>query len=381
MGFLNWKRSESDPRTYRAPLILLPVTLERKSARSGVILTAHEDEPRFNLTLLELLRQDFELMIPELEGELPVDDKGVDVRAVWTSVRRAVRDVPGFEVVEDLALGVFSFAKYLMWKDLTDRVDQLKSNAVVRHLIETPREPFIGEDCFPDASELDVKLDASEIFAPLPADSSQLAAVVASGRGCDFVLDGPPGTGKSQTIANMIAHNLALGRKVLFVAEKMAALEVVYRRLEARGLAPFCLELHSNKANKFQVIQQLGRAWDTRDAVAAEEWSQETGKLSALRDELNTLVSLLHDKADNGMSLFDAIGQTVKDADARTPDLGWQASARHDKPALDRMREACRQMDRLFDAVDELDADAFGPIAADDFTSACLLYTSPSPRD
>lgn len=370
MGFLNWKRSESDPRTYRAPLILLPVTLERKSARSGVILTAHEDEPRFNLTLLELLRQDFELTIPELEGELPVDDKGVDVRAVWTSVRRAVRDVPGFEVVEDLALGVFSFAKYLMWKDLTDRVDQLKSNAVVRHLIETPREPFIGEDCFPDASELDVELNASEIFAPLPADSSQLAAVVASGRGCDFVLDGPPGTGKSQTIANMIAHNLALGRKVLFVAEKMAALEVVYRRLEARGLAPFCLELHSNKANKFQVIQQLGRAWDTRDAVAAEEWSQETGKLSALRDELNTLVSLLHGKTDNGMSLFDAIGRTVKDADARTPDLGWQASAHHDKPALDRMREACRQMDRLFDAVDELDADAFGPIAADDFTSA-----------
>ncbi|HWQ86889.1 DUF3320 domain-containing protein [Brevundimonas sp.] len=370
MGFLNWKRSEADPRTYRAPLILLPVALERKSARSGVVLTAHEDEPRFNLTLLELLRQDFELMIPELEGDLPIDDKGIDVRAVWTTVRRAVRDVPGFEVVEDLALGVFSFAKYLMWKDLTDRVDQLKSNAVVRHLIDTPREPFVGEDCFPEASRLDVELDASELFAPLPADSSQLAAVVASGRGCDFVLDGPPGTGKSQTIANMIAHNLALGRKVLFVAEKMAALEVVYRRLEVRGLAPFCLELHSNKANKFQVIQQLGRAWDTRDVIAAEEWSQETGKLSALRDELNGLVGLLHAKAENGLSLFEAIGRTVRDADARTPELGWPASARHDKAVLERMRETCRQMDRLFDAVDELDPNAFGPIAADDFTGA-----------
>lgn len=370
MGFLNWKRSDADPRTYRAPLILMPVTLERKSARSGVVLTAHEDEPRFNLTLLELLRQDFELTIPELEGDLPLDDNGVDVRAVWTAVRRAVRDIPGFEVIEDLALGVFSFAKYLMWKDLTDRIEQLKQSAVVRHLIETPREPFIAEDCFPEASRLDIEISSSELFAPLPADSSQLAAVVASGRGCDFVLDGPPGTGKSQTIANMIAHNLALGRKVLFVAEKMAALDVVYRRLEARGLAPFCLELHSNKANKFEVIQQLGRAWDTRDVIAAEEWGAETGKLGQLRDELNGLVALLHAKADNGLSLFEAIGRTVRDADAGTPTLGWPTTMEPDKASLDLMREACRQLDRLFDAVDELDQLAFGPITADDYTGA-----------
>lgn len=370
MGFLNWKRSEADPRTYHAPLILLPVTLERKSARSGVVMTAHEDEARFNLTLLELLKQDFELTIPELEGELPADDHGVDVRAVWTAVRRAVRDVPGFEVAEELTLGVFSFAKYLMWKDLTDRVDQLKASAVVRHLIDTPRDPYLCKEGFPDADKLDQEVRPSDLFAPLPADSSQLAAVVASGQGCDFVLDGPPGTGKSQTIANMIAHNLALGRKVLFVAEKMAALEVVYRRLDARGLAPFCLELHSNKANKSQVIQQLGRAWDTRDTMAAEDWTAETGKIAALRDELNGLVDLLHARSENGLSLFEAIGRTVRDADARTPELGWTAERRHDRATLDAMREVCRQMDRLFDAVDALDSEAFGVIAADDFTGA-----------
>lgn len=371
LGFLNWKRSEADPRTYRAPLILLPVTLERKSARSGVVMTLHEDEPRFNLTLLELLRQDFELTIPELEGDLPADAHGVDVRGVWTTVRRAVRDVPGFEVVEELGLGVFSFAKYLMWKDLSDRLDQLKASPVVRHLIDTPRDPFPADpDCFPASERLDAEIPPAELFTPLPADSSQLSAVVASGRGCDFVLDGPPGTGKSQTIANMIAHNLALGRKVLFVAEKMAALEVVYRRLAERGLDPFCLELHSNKANKAGVIQQLGRAWDTRDAVAAEEWGDQTTKLGTLRDDLNGLVALLHRKHENGLTLFEAIGRTVRDADARTPDLGWPADRQHARAILEQMREACRGMDQLYDNVDLLDPATFGLIGADDFTGA-----------
>src|SRR3546814_1508377 len=99
-------------------------------------------------------------------------------------------------------------------------------------------------------SEIDEKIDPSELFMPLPADSSQIVAVHASAQGGDFVLEGPPGTGKSQTIANIIAHNLGLGRRVLFVSEKMAALEVVYRRLVEKGLGRFCLELHSSKANK-----------------------------------------------------------------------------------------------------------------------------------
>lgn len=370
MGFLNWKRSADDPKTYRAPLILLPVTLERKSALSGVRLSAHEDEPRFNLTLLELLRQDFELTIPELDGPLPTDDSGIDVRAVWTLVRRAVRDIPGFEVIEELALGTFSFAKYLMWKDLVDRTEALRANAVVRHLIDTPREPFRNAAEFPEAKDLDVTLAPGDLFAPLPADSSQLTAVVGSARGCDFVLDGPPGTGKSQTIANIIAHNLALGRKVLFVAEKMAALDVVYRRLEARGLGAFCLELHSNKANKQGVISQLGRAWDTRDAITEAEWLDQAEGLKRLRDDLNVIVGLLHRRHENGLTLHEAIGRTVLDADARTPALSWPSDRRHDGRQMAQMREVARRLDVNYDAVDGLDPRVFGPIAAADWSNA-----------
>ena len=127
-GFLRWKKSESDTRAYRAPLLLIPVKLERRSARSDFRIGHHEDGVRINSTLLELLKRDFEIRIPELEGELPSDASGIDVPQILETVRRKVRDVPGFEVVEELALSTFSFAKYLMWKDLVDRADELRQN-------------------------------------------------------------------------------------------------------------------------------------------------------------------------------------------------------------------------------------------------------------
>src|SRR5690606_28059456 len=135
-----------------------------------------------------------------------------------------------------IVLSTFSFAKFLMWKDLAARTEQLKSSNLVKHLIETPREPYAKSASFIRCDQIDEKIDPKELFMPLPADASQITAVHASTLGGDFVLEGPPGTGKSQTIANIIAQNLALGKKVLFVSEKMAALEVVYKRLKDVGL-------------------------------------------------------------------------------------------------------------------------------------------------
>ena len=125
-------------------------------------------------------------------------------------------------------IGTFSFAKYLMWKDLIDRAPQLMQSPLVKYLIERGQENAVLEKSgeIINVEQLDDNVNIQDLFLPLPADSSQIAAVVASAKGRDFVLDGPPGTGKSQTIANMIAHNLALGRRVLFVAEKKAALDV-----------------------------------------------------------------------------------------------------------------------------------------------------------
>jgi len=360
LGFLKWKKSPTEDKIYRAPLILLPIRLERKSALSGVTMIAHEDEPRFNMTLLELLRQDFGLTVPGLDGELPKDQRGIDVATIWRTVRSAVRDMAGFEVVPDVALGTFSFAKYLMWKDLVDRADRLKESALVRHLIDRDGSVAVAKGGFPRVEELDATVEPASLFTPLPADSSQLVAVVASAERRDFVLDGPPGTGKSQTIANMIAHNLGLGRRVLFVAEKRAALEVVQRRLADKGLAPFCLELHSAKATKSAVLKQLDRAWTARDALSAEEWKHEANETKRLRDETNAVVALLHRRGPNGWTIHRAIGRTVRDATEATPKLVFPTSAQHDATDMAHFRDVARRLGLAYEAVIDLPPELAG---------------------
>jgi len=137
IGLLRWRRPDNKEKWFRAPLILVPVTVSRKSITSGIKLTLHDDEPRFNTTLLEMLRQDFALDIQGLDGPLPTDEAGIDIQGLLDRMRREVLDADGFEVLPQVMLGTFSFAKYLMWKDLVDRTEQLKQNRVVRHLLET----------------------------------------------------------------------------------------------------------------------------------------------------------------------------------------------------------------------------------------------------
>lgn len=332
-GFLKWKKDAADKRIYRAPLLLLPVTLKRRSARSDFLLAGCEDEPRFNATLLQFLKRDFELTIPGLDEDLPKDGSGIDLPRIFALVRHAVRDVPGFEVVEECALSTFSFAKYLMWKDLTERIEQLRNNRLVRHLIDSPDEPFPGAcDGMPCPRDIDQRHEPSDLLTPLPADSSQLSAVVAAAAGKDFVVIGPPGTGKSQTIANMIAHCLAKGKSVLFVAEKSAALDVVHRRLKAHGLGDVCLELHSNKADRKRVIEQLGAAWDRAAAANEREWVTITRELKLHRDQLNAYVNALHQPGTHGVSIFRAIGLVIGTEPTFT--LTFAHPACHDEEAL-----------------------------------------------
>lgn len=370
VGFLKWKKSADDPKSYSAPLILLPIQLDRKSALSGVTMRLLEEEPRFNLTLLELLHNDFALIINGLDGELPTDESGIDVDGIWNMVRRAVRDIPGFEVIRDVVIGTFSFAKYLMWKDLIDRAPQLMQSPLVKYLIERGKEDVVLEKSgeIIDADKLDDTLNTEELFLPLPADSSQIAAVVASAKGRDFVLDGPPGTGKSQTIANMIAHNLALGRRVLFVAEKKAALDVVYRRLEAQGLGEFCLELHSSKTSKMDFLKQLERAWDARDLLTTQEWKEEASKVQRLRDRLNGIVRLLHQRWSNGLTLHQAMGRVIKDASAVTPHFTWAAGTLHTHEQMTIFREIAKRLELNREAFKQHDGH-FGAISQTDWTN------------
>ncbi len=350
-GFLRWKKTEGDTHTYRAPLILIPVSLERRSARSPFRIAHHEDDVRINSTLLEFLKRDFDLRIPELEGELPRDRSGIDVPRIFEIVRRKVRDVAGFEVVEELALSTFSFAKYLMWKDIVDRSDQLSHNRLVKHLIDGSEDTYGDADYKPSIApeEIDRRHLPRDLLTPLPADSSQLAAVLAASEGRDFILVGPPGTGKSQTITNIISQCLGEGKTVLFVAEKAAALDVVQRRLVATGLGDAVLELHSNKTDRKSVVAQLGRGWDRASGTAAEKWIEVTEELRVSRDRLNDYVEALHSKGTQGFSVFDAISSVAPDGP--TFEISFPSRDAHDEESYKRLVNLASDLGQTYAAV------------------------------
>ncbi len=345
LGFLSWRQDKAEDKKLKAPLILIPVKLLRKSVKSGYKLVLHEDEPKFNPTLLEMLRKDFHLAIPEVEGELPKDHSGLDIKKIWQAVITAVKDIRGWELTEDVVLSTFSFSKFLMWKDLVERTEQLKLSPIVKHLIETPREPFMASDGeFPEDRSLDKDFAPENVFCPLPSDASQLRAVLAASSGKNFVLEGPPGTGKSQTIANMISHCLASGKTVLFVSEKIAALNVVHRRLKEQGLAEFCLELHSAKARKAEVLESLKRSWASNGKMSHVEWEKSCNRLKSLRNELNSFVTSLHKTYGNGLTAYSAIGIDVSNGDIPDIGLAWSQVNSHSQSDMDDMRQLAQRL-------------------------------------
>jgi superfamily I DNA and/or RNA helicase/very-short-patch-repair endonuclease len=375
IGFLKWKETPESTRVYKAPLLLIPVELQRNSARSKIKLKQREDdEPIFNSTLIEFLENDYEVDLTRLGKELPEDESGIDVNLVLSTVREKVKDIKGFEVSNDIILSNFSFAKYLMWKDLTDRVDELKDNTFVKHLIDTPTSPYLQNSEFLNPDDIDDKLKPEEMFVPLNADSSQLVAIAASAKAQDFVLEGPPGTGKSETIANIIAHNIALGRKVLFVAEKMAALNVVHRRLEKVGLDHLCLELHSNKTNKRAVLDQLKKSINQQNAHDQSGWLEEASKLFEIRQSLNSYVKELHKQAAFGLSPRQAISRVARFKDEMAFTLDWLNQS-HQAPVktadeLKSLRELTKKIGLIFKDIESRDVKAFQLVKQDEWSNS-----------
>ena len=354
VGFLEWKK---EGRAFLAPILLIPVRLTRKSVQGGFAIERIDEEPAINVTLLEMLRREFDVTVAGLDP-LPQDEAGVDVTGVMRIFRQAFKDMPGWDVREEARLGLFSFNKFIMWTDLTSRLDALRSHPVISHLLGGGGMFDDGIEVF-DPAALEQHLDVRRLFCPVNADASQLAAVMYSAMGKSFVLHGPPGTGKSQTITNIIAHNLALGRRVLFVSEKRAALDVVHKRLSAVGLGPFCLELHSNKTAKGDVLKQFAEVLAIADAAPPADWDATAAQWLALRDALNAYAESLHTPYPNGLAAHHCLSRLIKDGDepaVQLPDIDFLSQSRD---ALLALRDCAARLTGAFTNVTAETREAF----------------------
>jgi hypothetical protein len=306
LGSLVW---ELDGRPLRSPLVLVPVTLTPTS-RNGVYRLALDDTGSStpNYCLLEKLRQVHGLAVPGLT-EPGEEGAGIDLDRSLQAMRQALADAGLPHRVEATAdLAVLQFAKYRLWKDLDEHWADLTANPLVHHLVHRPTEAFV--DPVPDTADA-TDLDELAAACPVPADASQLRAVAEAAAGRTFVLEGPPGTGKSQTITNLLTRAVADGKKVLFVAEKRAALDVVARRLEAVGMGPFVLDLHDKGAKAAGVRAQVQAALEHAVTVDPEGLTADSDDLRSARRTLARYAERLHAENAAGLSYYTARTATL----------------------------------------------------------------------
>ena len=290
LGWLKWFESDTADTPRYAPLILTPVQLIRRSAKERFTLKWREEDVQENLSLDAKLRAEFGIELPRFPSE-----EDLVPSQYAEAVARAVAGQQKWEVDPNvIMLGFFSFAKFLMYRDLDPRSwpdPQRLLNPTLEALL---RDGFPAMDQpFPENVHLDEVISASRLDHVVDADGSQTIAIETVRSGRSLVVQGPPGTGKSQSITNLIATAVLDGKKVLFVAEKLAALEVVKRRLESAGLGDLCLELHSHKAHKRAVLDEIGRTWQL-GRPRGKELEAVVPRLDQARAKLNGHAETLH---------------------------------------------------------------------------------------
>lgn len=301
-GSLQWKDETKPNETYTAPLVLVPVRLNKKGLIAPHTVEMQGDDIALNPALALKVKREMNVDLPPI----PDDLERFDVIGYINSLAGILTKRQGWSVsVGQPVIGLFAFTKVSMHQDMKANQQAIRKHPLLRALggdrSQVPSYPDAGPPS---------ELDPLKTYSVLEADSSQQEAVEAVKRGESLVLIGPPGTGKSQTITNIIAESLAAGRSVLFVSEKMAALEVVKKRLDLCGLGDFCLELHSTTPVKQEVVNSLLQPLDRADMVAEPGEELKLNQLRTVRDELNKYAMELH-KRQGGVqrSAYEAYGE------------------------------------------------------------------------
>lgn len=324
LGFLEWTESPSSTKPRNAPLILVPVELERHKVGMAFKLKWTGEDVFTNISLqAKLLEQG--IALPEFE--MPDDKNSVD--QYFQSVADSISKMPNWGVLNDIYLSFFSFTKFVMYKDL-DPIAWPDGKTPANHplivsLFDPEEQQF--ESGFSE-DDVDKLLNIRDQYNVMDADPSQIAVIEDVKSGINLVVEGPPGTGKSQTITNIIAELLATGKSVLFVSEKMAALEVVKNRLDDVGLGDFCLELHSRKSNKKEVLKEIERTISIQ-YQQNKSLSDDFDNLESLKKDLNGYAEALREPIgklgqspfdlfcmkENSIQHFENIGKTLKHID------------------------------------------------------------------
>ena len=307
-GILRWKEQENSESVWNSPIILVPVKLSIESLASPYKLNLHEDEIVVNPTLRQKMENDFGIVFPDF-------DENEDIEEYLSRLTNIVSK-KNWEVQYEVHLTNLSFLKINMYKDLERNEHRLNEHPVI--------SAIVGEgDAFSlpkgfDNFDHDRKVRPIDTFQVVDADSSQLDAILLAKNGKSFVLQGPPGTGKSQTITNIISEAIADGKKVLFVSEKMAALQVVYNRLTNAGLSDFCLALHNHKVKRKDILRELEKTTSMSRIKVKEEALRDLKKLEYKREELNEYQEELHTPCSKlNVSIFYINGLLAKLGDVQ----------------------------------------------------------------
>ena len=314
LGMLNWFEAGNTEEARLAPLVLIPVSLERSSATERFRLRFTGGEVGANLSLQAKMMADFNITIPDLAD----DEDDFNIESYLQDIAGRIKHHTSWKVdIDAMELGFFSFGKFMIYHDL-DSSKWPEDNKPFNHpiLLSLFGEGF--NEPLPTATEehnLDKETKAHELFHVVDADSSQVLAMLAVHEGRNMVIQGPPGTGKSQTITNIIANAVGQGKKVLFVAEKMAALDVVKRRLDSINLGEACLELHSHKANKRDLHTELRRVLELGKPTLTH-LQDEISLLDGYRGVLNGYCNSINKPiAQSGLSGQKVIGYLLQIAE------------------------------------------------------------------
>lgn len=282
-GFIHWKENDSSNFIFRAPILLVPIQLEQASSVEPYYIKSTEDDIIVNPTFAYKLNAEYGVKLPDYSDE--------GLTAYLDKVKILVAKLQ-WTVSQECEIGIFSFLKINMYRDLKDNAAAILANQNVRQLLGEPIN--IGNMNWNSETAAPIADPLIELHSVVDADSSQIEAIEMAKSGRSFVLQGPPGTGKSQTITNIIAECLIDGKKVLFVSEKLAALNVVYDKLKQAGLSEFCLELHSHKANKKDVIADLCHTLRAGKSVVSSKADTEISIKEKAKQQLDAYVDELH---------------------------------------------------------------------------------------